>query len=203
MNKISVFVIDDHKVILSGLKMVIEYSEDLEFFGMASELEEAINKLEILDPIPDVILCDYHLGSSTGLDVLTELRRKNIQSKFIILSMIMEGKVIQSCWNAGCHGYLGKEMTASDMINAIKKVSEGSRYIGVQQARLLKSAEGEISLNDVLSSRELEVYQMVLDGKSSLEISEELKVSKRTIDSHRRSILSKTNAKNIWLVQNK
>jgi len=191
----SIFIIDDHNLVIDGIRLIIQSDSRLEFVGYASSYNDAMTKLRALSKFPDVLICDYRLPDGTGDELASRLKEMNYNFKYIFLSMIMEGRIIRNCWRNGCDAFLGKNVHAKELLSAIQTVLKGKRYISREQSLLLKEDTGQ-RIEDVLSKREKEVLECILEGLPSKEIADKLSISKRTVDNHRQNILNKTGSRN-------
>jgi len=188
----SIFLIDDHKVVLDGLSFMLNKQENFHIVGKASDEDMAVKKISSLQKCPDIIITDFRLEHTTGLDVIKSLKSLDIDFKFIFLTMITDLHIINECWNSGCSAFISKSIEATKLIQIIKDVSGGKRYISQEHLNSLK----QIKPNQSLSKREYEILEYILAGFSSKEISNMLFISKRTVDNHRFNILRKYNCKN-------
>lgn len=188
----TIFLIDDHKVVLDGLNFLLSKEAEFKIVGKASTQDMAIQKLKSLNEFPDIIICDYKLAETTGLEVIKEIIKINADFKFIFLTMVDNFHVIQDCWDFGCDGFISKSVDATILRRAIKTVVNGNRFISSDHLNIIKRSE-KIKL---LSQRETEILEYIKSGHSSKEISNLLYISKRTVDNHRFNILRKYNCKN-------
>jgi len=191
---ISVFAIDDHQMVIDGIKLILQTDSTLNYAGSATNSKQALERLTSLPTFPDIIICDYKLGQDIGLELLEELQSLGYSFKYIILSMVMEGRIIRKCWEEGCNAFLGKNVSSVELLDTIKHIHAGKRYISSEQSLLLKKKP---SLEKELSNREQEIFTYIVAGHSSKQIAEKLNISKRTVDNHRQNILKKTNSKNV------
>lgn len=189
---ISIFLIDDHKVVLDGLSSLLDRQENFTLVGKATSEEIAIKKLSSLSQFPDIIITDYRLEERTGMDIINKLKGVNQGFKFIFLTMISDHHIVNECWNSGCGAYVCKSIEALELIQIINQVNQGGRYISSKHLNLIKNVDKIRSL----SLRESEIMEYIKEGYSSKEISDCLHISKRTVDNHRFNILRKYNCKN-------
>lgn len=194
---IEVLIVDDHAIVREGLTKIIEFEKDMVVMGMANDSSEAIHQVSTHKM--DVVVLDISMPGRSGLDVIKDI--KNIQPgvKIIILSMYQEERFAVRAFKAGASGYLTKEMATEEIVNAIRKVSSGGKYISARFAETLvneMSAPSELLPHERLSDREFEVMCMIASGKTVNAIAEELFLSDHTVSTYRRRILEKMNMKN-------
>lgn len=188
----TIFLIDDHKVVLDGLSYLLSKESDFKIVGTANTQDMAIQKLKSLANFPDIILCDYKLNETTGIELIKEIKKIKADFRYIFLTMVDNFDIIHRCWQSDCGGFISKSIDGTVLKQAIHKVAAGDRYISRDHLFLIKSRKR----NEVLSSREQEIIIYLKKGFSSKEISNVLYISKRTVDNHRLNILRKFNCKN-------
>ncbi len=188
---IRVMVVDDHTVVREGLKRIIDLESDMRVVKEGASGEEAIQGAMAGDI--DVMVLDVTMPGRSGLDALTEIKKLRPHIRVIILSMLTEEQAGVRALRAGASGYLTKESAPDEMVRAIRKVSEGVRYITPGLAEKLASIiqDGEDTLHAKLSNREFEVLRLLAKGKSVTEIAKQLSLSDRTVSTYRSRILEK------------
>lgn len=199
---ITVFIIEDHKIVSEGLSAIISSETDIRVLGNARCGADACNALET-DPLPDVILLDLHLRDAMGIDLAKELLSKHPSLNIIILTMESQLSFLLHAIRAGVKGYLLKDSDNEELIYAIRQVSKGRPHIyssfvpGLM--RLLGGIEKERTYNKMdihFSKRELEILQLIMDGYTNQEIADKLFTSKRTVEGHRQALINRTGVKN-------
>jgi DNA-binding NarL/FixJ family response regulator len=199
MSKIRVLLVDDHQIIIDGLKSLLNNSGEIAVVGEANNGREAIRILDLIEI--DVVLMDIDMPVMNGIDTLKEIRRQGSAVKVIILSMHNEAGMIKSLVNLGANGYLLKSSSQDEVVNAIRKVADGQSYFSTEVTlSLLNKAQSGIQVNqqvELLTDRETEVIQLIAEGFSNKEIGEKLFISHRTVDTHRTNIMKKLNVSNI------
>lgn len=196
MNMIRLIIADDHTVVRKGLKQIFEETPDIEVADQAAtgmELLEKVNKDSF-----DVVLLDISMPGRDGLDVLKVLKTDMPELPVLIFTMYPEEQYALRVLKAGASGYLNKESSPEELIDAIRKVSGGRKYISPYLAELLASnleTSGEAPLHDNLSDREFQVMCMIASGKTVTEIAKQLSLSINTISTYRLRILDKLNMK--------
>lgn len=196
---IKILVADDHAIVREGLKQIVADTSDMVVAG------EAVDGPEVLALVRkeawDLILLDISMPGRGGIDILKELKIENPKLPVLVLSMHPEEQYAIRALKAGADGYLTKESAPEELIEAIRKVSRGSKYISATLAESLASRVGtnpEKPLQETLSDREYQVMLMIASGKTVTEIASELSLSVKTISTNRvralRKMGMKTNA---------
>ncbi|MBT3179300.1 MAG: response regulator transcription factor [Candidatus Marinimicrobia bacterium] len=194
---IKVFIADDHGVVRSGLKMILESQDDIHVISEAENGMDAI-KL-ILDLKPDVALLDISMPKINGLDVAKKVLKQLDNIKIILLSMYSDEAYVLSAIKSGVHGYLLKQSDTNTLIDAVRDVHAGKTFFSPSIADIvLKAARDKLnggnqneSKLESLSPREKQVLIHLANGNSSKNISEQLFISERTVNKHRQNIMDK------------
>lgn len=198
---IHVVIADDHAIVREGLKHVFENHQDISVAGEASCSDELF---EVLKKKPcDIILLDIKMPGRDGLDVLKDLRKQYPRLPVLVLSMCQEEQYGVRALYLGAAGYLTKGGPPSEVVNAVRKISSGGKYIGASLAEKLALAADITSyhpLHESLSDREFTVLCMAASGKTPSEIAEELSLSIKTVSSYRARIVQKMKAANFMQV---
>lgn len=193
-SKFRIFLTDDHPIVRRGLQLMIALEKDLAVCGEADSAPAALEK--ILDLKPDLAVVDLVLKSSSGLELIKQLRCQMPKLKLLAFSMHDEGFYAERALRAGANGYVSKEEGTEMAINAIHQILQGKTYVSERMAgrmadRVARGGALGQSALEQLSDRELEVLEMLGDGLGSREIAERLRVSIKTVESHREHIKSK------------
>jgi len=194
---IKILIADDHSIVREGLKQIVADVPDMQVADTASDGQEALNKA--LKNDFDVIILDISMPIKTGLDVLKELREKKPGLNILMLSIHPEEHYALRVLKAGASGYLTKESAPDELITAIRRVSQGRKYITLSLAEKLAfdvEHPKEKLPHEMLSEREHKVMCMIGSGKSMKEIASELYLSIKTISTYRTRILKKMNLRN-------
>lgn len=191
---IRILIVDDHPLVRSGLASRIGMETDLEVCGEAADAESAMQQLQRFRP--DVAIVDLALRDSHGLTLIKEIVACNPDTRVLVLSAYHETVFGEPALRAGALGYLNKQDAPSSVIMAIRTVASGSRYISEKLAgRLLDQAVGRAHSATTgigaLSTRELEIFQMIGQGLSTRDIALSLKISVHTVETHRDRIRGK------------
>ncbi len=194
---VRILIADDHIVVREGLKQILAETPDLVVAGEAANGNEVLSKA--LTESYDVVVLDIAMPGMSGLDVLKELRVERPDLPVLILSMYPEEQYAIRVLKAGASGYLTKETATHELITAIRKVSQGKRYISPTFAEKLalnlERMEGR-ALHESLSDREYQVMCMIASGKTVKEIAEILSLSVKTVSTYRARVLEKMEMRN-------
>ncbi|MDN5203814.1 response regulator transcription factor [Fulvivirgaceae bacterium BMA10] len=192
---INIALIDDHKLIRSGIKKLLSTYEDLNVIDEYGNYNEA---LENFNNKVDVWLIDISLGDGNGIDLLKKWRNRRKDIRVIFLSVHKESYYVIKALETGANGYLYKDVSVEEIITAIKRVYQGKNYYSNEISEILiNNLHNDSKWNlPKLTSRETEILNFIVGGFSTKEIANELSVSPRTVDSHRTNILDKFGFKN-------
>jgi DNA-binding NarL/FixJ family response regulator len=207
MNAIRVFLADDHSLFRSGIRMLIERMAGVEIIGEASNGREVVERLRTLRP--DVILMDIAMPELNGLETTKRLVREYPRVKVVVLSMYATPDYVVQALQAGASGYLLKDAATSELEQAIRTVARGdihlanavSKTIVADYLRRINGYKGE-HLSDsrtipMLTSRQREILQLVVEGRTTKEIAARLFLSENTIETHRRRLMQRLNVRDI------
>jgi DNA-binding NarL/FixJ family response regulator len=193
---ISIVLADDHRVVREGLRALLERYDDLKVVGEAADGSEAVKLAAKLKP--DVIVMDISMPVLNGIEATQQALEVSPSSRVIILSMYSTSEHIFRSFKAGAQGYLLKESAGADVVNAVRAVREGKRYLTekISEAilddfihqRSLADSESPVSR---LSKRERHILQLVVEGKSSSEIGLQLFLSPKTVETYRSRVMHK------------
>lgn len=193
--KIKVLLADDHNVLRTGLRLLINSREDMVVIGEVDDGKEVAHAVASLKP--DVLLLDLSFPGCDGIKVIKELRALGQQTYILILTMHEEEEYLKKAIEAGAHGYILKKSTDMELISSIKEVCRGGRVIDPVMAGTLLTRVWSPALISCknpevrLSQRETEVLRLIALGYSNLEIAKELAISSKTVECHKASIRSK------------
>lgn len=196
--RIRVILADDHLVVRSGLRMLLESKPDIDIVAEAETGREAVEKVKTLQP--DVVLMDIQMPDMNGIDATRRIKTVSPQTAVLALTMHEDDHYFFEMLHAGASGYVPKRAAPDELINAIRTVSEGQVFLYPSLAsRLvqdyLKRAEAgdQPMVQDDLTPRELEVLTLIAGGMTNAEIGDRLVISVKTVDRHRENIMRKLN----------
>lgn len=188
---IRVFMVDDHALVRTGLRMILANEDDIEIVGEAESGEAALPEIRRL--VPDVVLCDLHLPGVSGLEVTERVVRGNYGPRVIVVSVLEDGPMPKRLIEAGASGYVGKAGDASELVRAVRTVAAGKRYLAssIAQNLALSGLDGGTSPFDALSPRELEIAMLLIQGLRQEQIAKRLNLSAKTINTHKTRMFDK------------
>jgi two-component system, NarL family, response regulator NreC len=190
--RIRVLIVDDHPVVRSGLRRVLEAEADIEVVGEAGDAQHAV--FETRAQQPTVILMDVVMPGKTGIEATPDVLKDAPEAKVLILSMQDDPNYVRQAFAAGATGYILKEAAATDLVAAVREVAAGRNYVHPSLgARMVVAHAEERKRNeqDPLSERERDVLQLLALGHTNQEISEKLYISVRTAETHRAHVMQK------------
>lgn len=191
---IRVYLVDDHALVRTGMKLILQHEVDIEVVGEADSGEIALAEIRRLKP--DVVLCDLHMPGISGLEVTERIARAGT-SKVVVVSVLEDGPLPKRLIDAGACGYLGKGGDAAELVRAVRDVARGRRYLGsnIAQNLALAAVDGDGSPFDQLSPRELEVAMLLVRGLRQEDIARRLSLSAKTINTHKSRLFEKLDLK--------
>jgi DNA-binding NarL/FixJ family response regulator len=191
-----ILLADDHKVLRSGLRRILEEQPDLEVVGEASDGREAVDLATSLQP--DIVVMDIAMPQMNGMEATRQIVLRNPRTNVLILSMYSDENYIVQVLRAGARGYLLKDSAEEELINAVRSVNAGQPFFSPRIAKLLVGDsmqrlrdEAASDTYELLTPREREVLQLIAEGKSNKEVASALFVSPTTIETHRARIMDK------------
>ncbi len=188
---ISVFIVDDHALVRTGMRMILSAQIDIEVLGEAESGEEALPLIRRLKP--DVVLCDLHLPGVSGLEVTERIVRGDYGTRVIVVSVLEDGPLPKRLLEAGASGYVGKGGDAQELLRAVRDVARGKRYLAnnIAQNLALSGIGGDGSPFDALSPREMEVALLLTRGLRQEDIARRLSLSAKTVNTHKTRLFDK------------
>jgi two-component system response regulator NreC len=196
--KIRLLLVDDHAVVRTGLRMLLEGEEDIEIAGEADSGSAALNQVSQLKP--DVVLMDIGLPDISGIDATTQIKRLSPTTAVVALTIHEDEQYFFKMLEAGASGYVPKRAAPEELLTAVRAASVGEVYLYPSLAKLLvqdfltqnRHSRAQSTL-DGLTDREQEVLTMLAEGASNTEIADRLNISPKTVARHRESIMAKLN----------
>ncbi len=201
MKKLRILLADDHIVMRTGLRALLERQPNLEVVGESENGRETVALAASLRP--DVVVMDVGMPVLNGIEATQTIVTQNPTVAVVILSMHADESYVMRALKAGARGYLLKDSAAADLIGAIQAISQGksffspkvSRILAEDYVRVLKQ-KGAVDTYDLLTSREREILQLLAEGKTNKEMATALNISPYTVETHRGHILQKLNLHN-------
>jgi DNA-binding NarL/FixJ family response regulator len=197
MNKIRTFLVEDHEVVAIGVKAKLSHYKDISVVGSANNGVDAIE--QILEVEPDVIIMDITLPGMSGLEAAEKILTQNPDLRLLFFTSHIDEDSIIKGFEIGACGYVPKSYKSEELVDAIRTVANGKRYLKGIVSEIFVSSyfktkqEKEIQESIPLSKRELEVLQVVTTGLSNKQIADKLNISLRTVEVHKGNIMRKLN----------
>jgi DNA-binding NarL/FixJ family response regulator len=196
--KSRIMIVDDHPMMRDGLNMRISSQDDMEICGEAATENAAVELVRQF--CPDLVLIDISLKEGNGIELVKRIRLLNATTKMLVVSTFEESLYAERSLRAGALGYLNKNESNEKLIEAIRTVLRGDRYVSAETTqRLVSQALGKRDVMDdpleTLTDRELEIFRLIGAGVSTSAIADQLFLSTHTVDSHRENIKKKLGAK--------
>ena len=202
MKKIRILLADDHQLMRSGLRLLIEQQADLTVVGEAADGREAVALAKSLRP--DVAVMDISMPNLNGIEAAHQITESHAEIAVIVLSMHPDESYVLRALRAGARGYLVKDSAESDLIAAVRAVARGKSFFSPAVSKVLLDdyirklkRSGAEDTYDLLTPREREVLQLVAEGKSNKEVANLLNLSVYTVETHRANIMQKLNLKGV------
>ena len=187
---ISVLLVDDHEIVRVGFRRLIETTDDIKVLAEASSGEEAYQLVQDLKP--DVTIMDINMPGIGGLEAIVRLCRRNPKEKAIALTVHETEPFPTRVLSAGAKGYLSKRCAPQELIQAIRKVHHGETFVANQVLREMSKTPGaDENAIGRLTAREFQVFSMLAEGRTAVEIGQDMNLSHKTIHSHRANIMKK------------
>ncbi len=194
MTRIKVFIVDDHFMVIEGIKSLLHNIDDLEMMGYASNATSCLSFLN--NNQPDVVLMDISMPDKSGIELCLEVKQKYPLVQVLGLSTFDDKSFVMKMIENGASGYILKNVGKQELTKAIHMVYEGNRYLSHSASDALKSALKEQDSLPFITRREKEVLELIAEGLTNVEIAKRLFISTATVDTHRKSLLFKYNMKN-------
>jgi DNA-binding NarL/FixJ family response regulator len=204
-SKISIILVDDHKLFRNGVKFILSELDDVEVIADVSNGKEFVTLLDQYKP--DIVLMDINMPEMNGIEASKKAMEKYPDIKILVLSMFGEEEYYNTMIEIGVKGFILKDVENTELVDAIRKIHAGGNYFSSELLlRLIKNKPTEENVN--LTGREKEILKLICEGYSNHQISEKLFISQRTVERHRASLLEKTNANNsislvVYAIKNK
>jgi two-component system response regulator NreC len=201
MKRLRILLADDHIVMRTGLRALLERQPNLEVVGESENGRETAELAASLRP--DVVVMDIGMPMLNGIEATKTIVSQRPSTAVVILSMHADESYVMRALSAGARGYLLKDSAAADLIGAIQAVSQGKSFFSPRVSRILAEdyvrvleQKGAVDTYDLLTSREREILQLLAEGKANKEVATDLNISTYTVETHRSHILQKLNLHN-------
>jgi two-component system response regulator NreC len=201
MKKLRILLADDHIVVRTGLRALLERQPNLKVVGESENGRETVELAASLGP--DVVVMDVGMPILNGIEATKTIVTQRPATAVVILSMHADESYVMRALKAGARGYLLKDSAAADLISAIHAVSQNNSFFSPKVSRILAEdyvrvlkQKGAVDSYDLLTNREREILQLVAEGKANKEVATALNISPYTVETHRRHILEKLNLHN-------
>jgi two-component system response regulator NreC len=198
MPNISVLLVEDHHVVRKGISYLLSLEEDIDIVGEAEDGNNAIKMVK--DLCPDVVIMDITMPNLNGIDAIKQIKKSIPETKVIILTMHTREQYIRQALREGASGYLLKESTQEELVNAIRTVHKGGMALSPSISRFVLNEyvrqadpKKEIDSLELLTDRERQVLRLIAEGKTNKETAKCLSISKSTVNIHRTNIMQKLN----------
>lgn len=206
MKRISVFIVDDHFMVIEGIRSLLQHEPDIELIGHASGGLECLRFIK--GRKPDIILMDINMPEQSGVELCRDIRNQYPDIFILGLSTFNQYSYIDSMLQQGASGYLLKNASKEELVEAIHTAMKGKQYLSDEAARTLKQAADTVKEIPMITRREKEILGMIAAGETNPQIAEKLFLSLSTVDSHRKNLMRKLNMKNTallirWAVENR
>lgn len=189
---IKVFIVDDHYMVIEGIRSLLQYEKNVEWTGHAMNADSCLAFLR--QQQPDIILMDINLPDKSGIDLCKEVKEAYPRIFIIGLSTFNQQSFIQKMMDNGASGYVLKNATQQELMEAIEIVIKGKTYLSDEVYRSLRKNDADTA--PLLTRREKEVLELIAEGMTNNEIAEKIFISASTVDTHRKNLLAKMSARN-------
>lgn len=192
---IRLFVVDDHQIVVDGIKLMFDGLPD---FTIAGESTQPLQVMSLLANTPvDIVITDIGMPEMSGVELCRAIKSKFPAIKILALSMFNDSQIITEMVDAGISGYILKNNGTKELVEAVTKIAEGQNYFGqditLELMKSFKRSQEEIRLTD----REIEIIRMIEKDMTTKDIAQTLFISERTVETHRKNILHKTNTQTV------
>ena len=195
-----IILIDDHKIVRDGIRMLLESSDKNKIIGEYDSFTQFTDSQS--KKIPDVYILDISMPDINGIEACKKIKTENPNAKIIILSMYNNEEFVLKAISAGANAYLPKNISKRELLNAVEKVANGEEYFAEEIQKIIirsmmqKSNSIDVPKLNILSKREVQLLKLIVEGRTNKEIADELFISVRTVESHKNHIMVKLELKN-------
>jgi DNA-binding NarL/FixJ family response regulator len=194
MKMIRIFIVDDHPMVIEGMASMIQHEPNIELAGVAMNAASCL--AFFVNQTVDVVLMDINLPDRSGIDLCDELKERFPFIRILAISSFSQGSYVKSMMERGASGYILKNVTREELLEAVTTVASGKEYLNFEAGFAMREERQRMERLPVLTRREKEVLQLITEGLTNLQIADKLFVSQSTIDSHRKSLMTKLGVKN-------
>lgn len=191
----NLFIVDDHQLVVDGLRSLLNNEEKYEIVGCCNQPKEVMGMLDELDV--NILLTDINMPEMTGVELTRFVKKKHPQIKVLALSMFGERQVIKEMIDAGISGYILKNTGKQELLEALDKLSKGQTFFGEDVTRELMKSFKSNEEGSHLTNREIEIIRLIECEHSNRQIADMLFISERTVETHRKNIFRKTGTQSI------
>ncbi|MEQ8907379.1 response regulator transcription factor [Ekhidna sp.] len=190
-----IFLTDDHAILLGGLIKILSAEDDLQIVGTAGSVKETLD--EFTRKSVDLLITDYNLPDDDGLTLVRRVKQKYSDTKIIVLSMHDEAHLIKEILKEGVNGYILKKDSHEELVNAVRAVKNGKVYLSSDVNSMLMKGLNGLDEQKLLTDREREILKLIAKEYTNKQMAEELFISERTVETHRKNIFRKTRTNNL------
>ena len=192
---LKIFLTDDHAILLGGLIKILAIEDDFEVVGSAGSVQETLEKFT--QKTVDLLITDYNLPDDDGLTLVRRIKQKYPETKIIVLSMHDEAHLIKEILKEGIDGYILKKDSQDELVNAVRAVKQGKVYLSSDVNQMLMKGLNSGEEQRLLTDREREILKLIAKEYTNRDMAEELFISERTVETHRKNIFRKTGTNNL------
>ncbi|MES2837878.1 MAG: response regulator transcription factor [Bacteroidota bacterium] len=193
--KIKIVLVDDHQMLIDGIKSLLSGAENFEVIAEFTSAKKLLEQIKELNPY--IVITDINMPEMSGIELTLELKKNYPFIKILALSMHGDKAMISKMIDAGVSGYILKNTGKAELLEALTQISSGNVFYSHEVANELIHAKQNISNEVNLTPREVEIIQLIAKEKSNAQIADELSISERTVETHRKNIFRKTNTKSV------
>jgi len=190
-----IFIVDDHQLVIDGIRSLLADAAQYTLAGFSQHPEEVLAMLETHPA--DILLTDISMPVMSGIELTRLVKKKYPHIKVIAISMHGESAVVKEMLDAGISGYILKNTGKKELLDALEKVLEGGTYFGDAITREILNTMNHKDGDQRLTNREIEIIKLIEDERSNKQISEQLFISERTVETHRKNIFRKTGTQSV------
>jgi two-component system nitrate/nitrite response regulator NarL len=193
--KITLFIVDDHQMLIDGIKALLLNEAEFDIIGEALRSDEALEKLKKLKV--DIVITDINMPNMSGIELARKLRLIHPVQKILALSMFGEKTTITDMMDAGVNGYILKNTGKQELVTALRTIAKGQSFYSKEVSEELKRTDTLVDRRYILTTREREIVKHIAKGMSHTEIGQHLFISPRTVDTHRTNLMKKLEVNSI------